>query len=209
MLFTKTVSPNLFRILKSLSALPALKDFPLVGGTNLALRFGHRESIDIDLFQNEEYDKELIKKEIIDLFPETQIFRQSKFSIACSIENIKIDIVLHQYPYLKEIEILDGIKFLSVEDVAAMKLNAIAQRGAKKDFWDLALLLNFYSVEKMLQLYSEKYANHDIGFVLLSMSYFENAESFDDPVSFNNYTWTSVKTKIQKEIKDYYKKNNS
>ena len=205
MLFTKTVSPDLFRILSSMLELESLKDFALVGGTNLALRFGHRESVDIDLFNNKEYDKEAVKREIINHFPQTQILKESKFSISGNINNIKIDIILHEYPYLKPIEVYENINFLSVEDLVAMKLNAIAQRGAKKDFWDMALLLDLYSIKEMLQLYSTKYANHDIGFVVLSLTYFENAETSEDPVSFNNYTWSDVKTKIKTAIKNYYK----
>jgi len=185
--------------------LESLKDFALVGGTNLALRFGHRESVDIDLFNNKEYDKEAVKREIINHFPQTQILKESKFSISGNINNIKIDIILHEYPYLKPIEVYENINFLSVEDLVAMKLNAIAQRGAKKDFWDMALLLDLYSIKEMLQLYSTKYANHDIGFVVLSLTYFENAETSEDPVSFNNYTWSDVKTKIKTAIKNYYK----
>ena len=45
-----TVSPVLLTTIKELDQLPALSHFALAGGTNLAIRFGHRESQDIDLF---------------------------------------------------------------------------------------------------------------------------------------------------------------
>jgi len=40
--------------------LDSLKDFSLVDGTALALKYGHRVSIDLDLFTNQEFNKEYI-----------------------------------------------------------------------------------------------------------------------------------------------------
>ena len=42
MLHYETVEPGTLAILKRLMGLDALKDFSLVGGTALALRYGHR-----------------------------------------------------------------------------------------------------------------------------------------------------------------------
>jgi hypothetical protein len=50
MLFTKTVEPNTLSILKRLQCLPKLENYDLVGGTALGLKYGHRLSIDLDLF---------------------------------------------------------------------------------------------------------------------------------------------------------------
>lgn len=52
-----TVSPNLLNILEKLMVSEALKDFCLVGGTALSLQRGHRRSIDIDLFTDDEIVK--------------------------------------------------------------------------------------------------------------------------------------------------------
>ena len=57
MLHTKTVEPGTFSLLKELMEVPTLEHFALVGGTALALRYGHRSSIDLDLFFNERFDK--------------------------------------------------------------------------------------------------------------------------------------------------------
>ncbi|MDI9563591.1 MAG: nucleotidyl transferase AbiEii/AbiGii toxin family protein [Bacteroidota bacterium] len=35
---------------------PALKPFSLVGGTALSLRYGHRGSMDLDLFWHQKFD---------------------------------------------------------------------------------------------------------------------------------------------------------
>jgi|GEM_PF-5130402 len=54
-----------------------------------------------------------------------------------------------------------------------MKLNAITRRGVKKDFFDLADLLNLYPLNEMLLFFEEKYTVTDIGFVVRSLVYFE------------------------------------
>jgi Nucleotidyl transferase AbiEii toxin, Type IV TA system len=50
MLFFSSVSPKALELLKKIKDLPVLKDFYLVGGTTLALKYGHRVSIDLDFF---------------------------------------------------------------------------------------------------------------------------------------------------------------
>ena len=50
----ETVSPLLKEALGILMAEKIFAPFRLVGGTNLSLRYGHRLSVDIDLFTNTE-----------------------------------------------------------------------------------------------------------------------------------------------------------
>jgi hypothetical protein len=58
MLFLNTVKSNTYKLLKKLMQIPELSDFVLVGGTNLSLKFGHRISVDLDLFTNKPFDIE-------------------------------------------------------------------------------------------------------------------------------------------------------
>ena len=46
----KAVSPILTAAVLELQELESLKNFALGGGTNLAIRYHHRNSIDLDLF---------------------------------------------------------------------------------------------------------------------------------------------------------------
>ena len=50
MLYFETIEPDTLDLLNRLMALPELKEFILVGGTALSLRYGHRKSIDLNLF---------------------------------------------------------------------------------------------------------------------------------------------------------------
>ena len=57
MLHLKTIEPNTFAVLKQLMAIPEMQDFHLVGGTALSLMYGHRMSIDLDLFSTTKSEK--------------------------------------------------------------------------------------------------------------------------------------------------------
>jgi len=64
MLHTKTVEPGTLSLLKDLMEIPSLQPFSLVGGTALSLRYGHRSSVDLDLFYHEKFDSTLIEEEL-------------------------------------------------------------------------------------------------------------------------------------------------
>ena len=60
MLHTESVEGNNLDILKRLMQMEELSSFNLVGGTALALRYGHRLSIDLDLLSSSAFDNEFI-----------------------------------------------------------------------------------------------------------------------------------------------------
>ncbi|MGE0771330.1 MAG: nucleotidyl transferase AbiEii/AbiGii toxin family protein [Cyclobacteriaceae bacterium] len=55
MLFTETVEPRTFTLLKRLLVITALQPFSLVDGTALSLLYGHRKSVDLDLFATKSF----------------------------------------------------------------------------------------------------------------------------------------------------------
>ena len=56
------VAQDTFRLIQELQTLPELKNFVLVGGTSLALQMGHRNSIYIDLFSQQDFTVDEITK---------------------------------------------------------------------------------------------------------------------------------------------------
>lgn len=188
-------------------AIPELAAFPLVGGTNLSLRFGHRMSVDLDLFTNAPFDLDETFDTIVRAFPKTIKLDARKQSLWLSIDGVKVDLILHQYPYIRGIEAIDDIRFLAVEDIIPMKLEAMATRGVKKDFWDIAELLKHYSLTQMLYFHQERYRQSDMGHLILSATYFADAEKERiDPVSLTQTTWQDVKATMRHAV-DIYVKN--
>jgi predicted nucleotidyltransferase component of viral defense system len=188
--------------------MPALLNFSLVGGTALALKYGHRISVDIDLFTHLPFtNQEIVEVLVSEFGNELSIqLNKEKFGIFGFIQNIKVDIVKHPHLLLKAPEMAEGIRMYHVEDIAAMKVNAILGRGRKKDFWDIAELLQHYSVEDITGFYKKKFPGQEL---LISIPYaltwFEDAEESEDPVSLKGQTWQSVKKIIQRKVSDYLK----
>ena len=207
MIFLNTVKSETYELLKKLMQIPELSEFVLVGGTNLSLKFGHRISIDLDLFTDKPFDLDEVFTGIIKNLPQSIKLDQRKQTIWLNIDGIKVDIILHQYPYLRPIEVIDEVRFMSVEDIIPMKLEAMATRGVKKDFWDINELLNHYSLPQMIEFYQAKYPNSDVGHVLLSMTYFVDAEyQKDNPEDLKGTTWEQVKTNMRTTIEQYVKR---
>ena len=89
----------------------------------------------------------------------------------------------------------------------AVKMSAVAGRGVKKDFWDIAELLDMYSLAEMIAFYKEKYASHDIFHLVRALAYFTDAENQKHPDPFKKITWKQVKTKMQTAVKKYLARN--
>lgn len=195
-LHREAVSNELMELLGKLMQAPELAAFQLVGGTALALRFGHRQSIDLDLFTHAAFDAPRLGKWLEGAFSleETTI---EENTILGQINGIKADFIAHQYPLIGDVATINGLRLLSVEDIAAMKLNAIANRGSKKDFWDYAELLQYFDREKLLAFFAQKYPNSSRWNVEKSLSYFDDAERDPDPIDLTGQTWEQVKAAIR------------
>jgi hypothetical protein len=193
--FLDSVSVPLWELLQSLSAHPDLNAFRLVGGTALALQLGHRISVDIDWFCDESFDSEEVSELLVKKFG----LRQAsvvKNSISGEIDGIKIDVIAHRYPWFEDAVHLEGVRLASVSDIAAMKLNAIANRGSKKDFCDVAVLLNSYSLKQLMAVFEKRYPHVNTWQVVRSLTYFEDADSDPDPIALDDMTWSDVKSTI-------------
>lgn len=157
MLYTETVEAGTLDLIKQLMQDKELSAFNLVGGTALSLKIGHRKSIDIDLFTDKNFDAKQLSDHLI-LTYQADIKGTLKNVIFCLIENIKVDILAHQYPIVNQVETIDGIRMLSMEDIGAMKLNAILYNGSRlKDFVDMNSLLEHVPLQKLTDAFEKKY----------------------------------------------------
>ncbi len=199
MLQTQTVVPELLELLKKIMQVSEFNDFNLVGGTALALQIGHRNSIDIDLFGNVEINEKKFTR-ILNNFGIFEVFKRSKNILITSINGIKVDFVSYDYPLLLDLQVIDGIRLLSKQDIAAMKLNAIVGRGSKKDFIDLYFLLFDFTLSEIVEFYLKKYFDGSKFQILKSLTYFEDADSQDTPPVFLEFDWESCKQKIKEEV---------
>jgi len=195
MLQLSTIEQSTFELLKKLQKLPLLAKTRLVGGTALALQIGHRKSIDLDFFGELDFEiQELIDN--IKEFASLTILSESKNIHVYSINGIKVDFVNYKYPWIDDAICEDGILLAGIRDITAMKIAAIIGRGTKKDFIDIAFLLQRFSLKEILDFYSLKYDDGSIFMAMKSLTYFDDAESDIMPDMLMKKSWKQVKKEI-------------
>lgn len=196
MLQLRSILPHTLELLKAIHSLPGLKDTRLVGGTALALQYGHRLSEDLDFFGILPEDEEQMCLDLKGLGKLSIIKTSAKIRIY-QLDGVKIDFVDYsRYPWIDTPIIEDGVILASPKDIAAMKINAIEGRGTKKDFIDIYALLQFFSLKEILQFYETKYPEHSLFRALMSLTYFEDADIQMSPVMFDLPEWEDIKKAI-------------
>ncbi len=208
MLHLKTVEPHTFSVLKQLMKMPELQGFSLVGGTALSLLYGHRKSVDLDLFSNKPFDNidiiNALQKKFKDAFDNKST--NPRFGIFCFINEVKIDIVRHPHPLIRPEIYMDDIRMFSTEDIIAMKVQAILGRGKKKDFWDVAELLKHFSIRDFIDFHKQKYASQNLLITVpQAITYFADAEESEDPICLKKQTWVNVQEFIKLKVSEYLK----
>lgn len=203
MLSYGTIAPHTLELLKHLMAAPLLDKCRLVGDTSLALQYGHRSSVDLDLF-GEIPEDDFVFIDILEQFGKVQGQKTSKIIKSFVIDGIKVDFVNYShYPWIEEPVVENGLRLASPKDVAAMKISAIEGRGSKKDFIDLYFLLQHYSLEEMLDFYTQKYPQYSMFRTRMALTYFEDAENQETPKMFNVVDWETVNEKIAEEVNNF------
>ena len=204
MLQTRTVEPSTLGLLKELMLRPFLDHFFLVGGTALALQMGHRASVDLDLFTVEDFDQDELLTNL-SKFYNVIVEVKSPSIFITRINEVKVDFVRFRYKTLYPVQKIEGVRMLEIKDIAPMKLDAVAKRGSKKDFYDFYFLLEKLSLHEMLELYSQKFQHSTVFHIIKSLTYFADAEEQPDPITFDKkIKWEFVKDKILKTVEGFY-----
>ena len=192
------ISPHTFQLIQQLQTIPELKEFYLVGGTSLALQLGHRNSIDIDLFTQNNFDDNEILNILKERHDIKEIFRRKNVIISL-IDNIKTDFIRHDYPLINPPVTEEGITYISKEDIAAMKIHAIIQSGKRlKDFNDIYVLLEHLTLNQMIAFFEQKYTYSNAMIALKAINYFDEIdEEIDPPKMLHPITIANIKERIQ------------
>ncbi|MBQ2400221.1 MAG: nucleotidyl transferase AbiEii/AbiGii toxin family protein [Muribaculaceae bacterium] len=199
----QTVKPILRSTLERLMRIDEFRPFRLVGGTSLSLRYGHRISDDIDLFTDAEYgsiDFQLLQEILRREFPYCQgdcgeivSFGTSYLVGNSKEENVKLDL-FYTDPFIRPMEQIESIRMASLDDIVAMKMDVMSRGGRKKDFWDLHILRNKYTIEQMLSLYKERYPYGATDEECIAgLTNFSVADSDPDPTCLLGKIWQLIK----------------
>jgi predicted nucleotidyltransferase component of viral defense system len=195
------VAPATFKLIPELQALPFLKEFYLVGGTALALQLGHRNSVDLDLFTQHDFNVDELLTQLGRHYKVIPTFNREN-TLLSTVNNVKVDFIRHGYPFVKPPISEEGITYLSKEDIAAMKLNAISNSGKRlKDFIDVYFLLEHFSLHQMIEFYTIKYPNFNPLIPLKAINYFDDIDpAIDPPKLRKKLPITEIKKRINNSV---------
>ena len=206
MLHLQTILPDTLELLKRLFAQPEMQGMRLVGGTALALQYGHRQSVDLDFFGAPAVDQDELLA-MVEKMGSYRLRNRTKNILQLIVNDIMVDIVDYsQYPWIDDPVCYEGITLASPKDIAAMKINAVEGRGTKKDFVDIYQLLQHYSLDDLLAFYSQKYPNYSLFRALLSLNYFDDADPQAMPKMLIPADWEEVKTAISAAVNGYQRR---
>jgi hypothetical protein len=117
---------------------------------------------------------------------------------------VPVSVLRYAYALLQPLDNLAefALPVASLQDLVCMKLSAIANPGARRDFWDLDALLARagLSLEQALSLYRRKYPVEDVGHVVRSLAYFSDAEAEPMPMDLTPEHWTRVKARLTASV---------
>lgn len=197
MLYFNTVSEELLVIIKTICGDGYFNKFRLFGGTALSLQIGHRISIDADFICDSEFDSDELILKLQQIYP-NQItdIRQNKLGVYIKISGIKVDFLSWKIPFIRPILKDAEVRLMHLEEIIATKLYAILNRGEKKDYIDIATLLDTYTLNEMISYYQEKYNNSDSSILLKYLCSFSDIDFQAEPNMLIELDWENAKKKI-------------
>ncbi|MBR5839226.1 MAG: nucleotidyl transferase AbiEii/AbiGii toxin family protein [Victivallales bacterium] len=162
----------------------------------MALQIGHRKSVDLDLFGRVESNQIDLTDDLRSVTESMMLIQESRNIHIYLLNQVKVDIVNYSYKWLKEPVKEEGLILAAKEDIAAMKIAAVVGRGTKKDFIDLAFLLDYYPLKDILSMYMEKYPEASMFVAMKSLTYFRDAETDAMPDMLVPVSWKACKDKL-------------
>ncbi len=161
-----------------LSDLELLKQdgFYLAGGTGLALQLGHRSSVDFDYYSAAPLDGTRILVRFREAVRDVKVVQMEQDTLILRCEGVIVSLFAYPYPLLRPLIDMGAVLVASLEDIAAMKLVAIIQRGTRRDFIDIYHLIRNLGLETILSLSARKYSEFDSYAALQALAYFDDAE---------------------------------
>ena len=137
--------PSQRRLWRELSCTPC--DFVLYGGTALALRLGHRRSVDFDFFSSAEVDSTRLLREVSYL-QGAEVVQRHPDTLSCIVDRAgPVRVSFFGGLTLRRVANPDlllepRVNIASLLDLAATKAEVVQARAAAKDYLDIDALIH-------------------------------------------------------------------
>jgi predicted nucleotidyltransferase component of viral defense system len=191
------ITPTMREVLRIIGTCDFAPRFYLAGGTALALRLGHRRSVDLDFFSNTDEVGQKTRREILNALSPLgpQALEDVEGNLLLVLRDMHVGFFGYSYPLLAPTESVEGVTLAGMVDIGLMKLDALISRGSRKDFYDLYFILQQMPLTELLTLGRTKYP-YARDFELMaveSLVLFDNADRDLQPQLLTDVTWDQVK----------------
>ena len=189
--------------------------FALTAGTALALRLAHRYSDDLDLWTTDVdfmYGGRLranVEQEIKKMVDCEHRVNDPLRSVFVVSDAFKIDFILDQTPFITPVTLEDGVRMLSLHDIAALKIDAVAgyaPRHNKKDFLDIYTLMveDVFSLTEMFAFFEQREGKNNLFDVMKNLLYnMALADKSTNPrlIDGREFNWNEVKEYMKNAVR--------
>jgi len=202
----EVVPPLLRELLIEIGREPFSRRFYLAGGTALALRLGHRVSVDLDFFSETDELLDDSRAEIVAALRKRRVVRVLEDvvgNLVLEIEGYRVGFFGYGYALLEPPDEIAGVRVAGLTDVGLMKLDAIADRGARKDFYDTYFISRQLPLDRLLDQSPIKYP-YVRGFgmmVLEGMVDFDRADRQAPVETIPSVAWEAIKEFFIQELR--------
>lgn len=127
-----------------LAAIPS--GFVLYGGTAIALRYGHRQSVDFDFFSHAPFDPATLKEQL-PFLSNAAVVQSSANTLTCHVTRGRpVAVSFFGVPRLGQVlepDIIEGtsLRIASALDLAGTKAAVVQRRSETKDYLDIDVLI--------------------------------------------------------------------
>jgi hypothetical protein len=187
----------------------AERGFYLAEGSALCLRLAHRRSIDLDLFHTGQFDAEQLLRDLRDAGVPVHNAATQRSTLRFVLEGVETSLMYFDYPPLEGTDQSLGVPVASVADIAAMKIEAIASRGARKDFVDLYFICQEpgFGLPAALKAFEARFASAhpDVLHRVKALTYFDDAEREPELPMLKPVEWADVRAYFEHEVVSWWK----
>lgn len=181
------------------------RGFYLAGGTAAALQLGHRQSVDLDFFSPRVLQPEELVSYLSGL-GDLQVADTGAGTLHVYLNGVRVSFFHYEYPLIDPVMSYRGVDLAGLRDIALMKIVAISNRGARKDFIDLYVICRrVWPLAEALRALPRKFGTrYSVGHILRSLQYFEDAERDPVPRLLDSaVSWSDVKAFFRDQVRAY------
>ncbi len=202
----RCLTPAARKVLKVIAPVAAAQGFILAGGTAVALHLGHRLSVDFDFFTMRSFRPDRLHQMINGLELETTVLQEESGTLTLSADGVKVSFFQYPYAFLETTSMLHGVQVAGLTDIASMKLIAMLQRGAKRDYIDLYWILQNIPFSNIAENMVARYGASRVNPLVIgkALVFFRDADSDPDPEYIGKHTaWAKIKKYLSEHVQQF------